>query len=347
LKTVAQYLREIGFSPFLVSGMGSHGGGTADGQRRIIGELGITEESIGAPIMVTDQAVEVGRTPSGRPIYCDEFAARADGILLVNRVKPHTAFRGTIESGLWKMMAVGLGKVPGATQVHRLGAEGIGEAILELGRGFLDYLPVLGGLAILENGYDETAAVYGLRADEFEKEAEILVEARRLLPRLPVDDLDLLIVDQMGKNFSGTGMDVNVVGRWRIQGLPDPDRPKIKRLVVLDLSPETEGNANGIGLADITTRKLVNRIDFRATYLNCLTTTFFMRAAVPMTMETDREAVLAALRSLNLEPGSEVRAIRIKNTLHLDEVWASPTLEKELIAVGCQRIGPYEEPVLD
>lgn len=358
LRIAVQYLKEAGFSPFLVAAMGSHGGGTAEGQRRILAELGITEESTGAPLLVTDRVVEVGRTPSDRPIYCDQHAAGADGILLINRVKPHTAFRGRIESGLWKMMAVGLGKVLGATQVHRLGAEGIGEAILELGRGFMDNLPVLGGLAIVENGYEETAAIHGLRPDEFEREEEILVEARSLLPGLPVGDIDLLIVDQMGKNFSGTGMDVNVVGRWRIQGMLDPERPMIKRLVVLDLSPETEGNANGIGLADITTRELVNKIDFRATYLNCLTTTFFMRAAVPMTMDSDREAIEAALRSLGPDAGEatdtgarypeeEVRAIRIKNTLQLDEIWASPALEGELLAAGCGRIGPYEPMIYD
>jgi hypothetical protein len=343
LAAVVGMLRSWGLEPFVVSAMGSHGGGTPDGQRRILAHLGITEESVGCPLRITSDVVEVGRTRSGWPVYCDAQAACADGILVVNRVKPHTSFRGTIESGLWKMMAVGLGKVPGATLVHRLGPPMMERVIREVGEVFLSRMPVVGGLGVVENGYEETALIRGLRPGEFEREAELLELAKSLLPRLPVDDVDVLIVDEMGKNYSGTGMDVNVIGRFRVQGVPEPERPRVKRLVVLDLSRASEGNANGIGLADITTRRLVSKIDFRSTYLNALTTTFFMRVAVPMTFETDREAVEAALRSLGLEDVGQARVLRIANTLELEEFWASAALSGELESLGLVPVGEEEE----
>lgn len=343
LAAVVESLRSWGFDAFIVSAMGSHGGGTPEGQRRILSHLGITEESVGCPLRVTSDVVEVGRTRSGWPVYCDAEAARGDGILVVNRVKPHTAFRGSIESGLWKMMAVGLGKVPGATLVHRLGPPMMERVIRETGEVMLRELPVVGGLAVVENGYEETALICGLRPAEFERETELLEIARSLLPGLPVDDVDVLIVDEMGKNYSGTGMDVNVIGRFRVQGIAEPEKPRVKRLVVLDLSEASEGNANGIGLADITTRRLVRKIDFRSTYLNALTTTFFMRAAIPMTFESDREAIEAALGSLGLEDLGQARVLRIANTLELEEFWASSALDGDLEARGAVPVGEEEE----
>lgn len=335
--TVAGVLRARGFLPFVVSAMGSHGGGTVEGQRAILAHLGVTEESVGCPLCVTSEAVEIGRTVSGWPVYCDAEAARADGILVVNRVKPHTSFRGSLESGLWKMMAVGLGKVPGATLVHRQGPGLMERVIREVGEVFLRNLPVAGGLAIVENAYEETALVRGFGPEEFGQETELLALARSLLPRLPVEEVDLLIVDEMGKNYSGTGMDVNVIGRWRVQGMPEPETPCVRRLVVLRLSDASQGNANGIGLADITTRRLVDKIDFPATYLNAVTTTFFMRVAIPMTVDSDREALETALRSLG--DGENARVIRIRNTRQLDEFWASPPVYAELAERGATPVG--------
>lgn len=347
LAVIVETLRTWGFDPFIVSAMGTHGGGTPEGQLKILSHLGITEDAVGCPLRVTSDTVQVGHTQSGWPVYCDAEAARADAILVVNRVKPHTSFRGSIESGLWKMMAVGLGKVPGATQVHRLGPPAMEQVIREAGEVFLQKLPVVGGLAIVENGYDETALIRGLRPAEFHREAELLEIARALLPRLPVEDIDVLIVDEMGKNYSGTGLDVNVIGRFRVQGVTEPEMPRIKRLVVLDLSEASEGNANGIGLADITTRRLVKKIDFRSTYLNALTTTFFMRVALPMVFETDREAIDAALKSLGLEDIRQARVLRIANTLELEEFWASAALYGDLQTRGLVPIGEEEELSFD
>ncbi|WP_202820020.1 lactate racemase domain-containing protein [Calderihabitans maritimus] len=330
LKSVCQKIKEAGGRPFLVAAMGSHGGGTAEGQRKILSKLGIREENLGVPVLVSDQVVQLGCTSSGFPVYCAREAVEADGLVVVNRVKPHTAFRGENESGLLKMMAVGLGRVPGATVVHRLGPGEMARTIPEIAREMLTRLPVLFGLAIVENGYEETAIIKAIRPEQFqEEEKKLLQEARKLLPQLPVNSLDLLIVKEMGKNFSGTGMDTNVIGRWRVFGIPEPDVPHIRRIVVLDLSPQSHGNATGIGLADFTTRRLVKKINFEATYLNCLTTGFVQRAMLPMVFESDREAIDVAVRSLHMDAG-QVRALLIDNTLHLQELYASETLLPEL-----------------
>ena len=347
LREVGAFFRHLGAAPFFVSAMGSHGGGTAAGQERVLRELGITEEEVGAPVRVTGEAVLVGEAQGGAAAWCDALACRAGAIFAVNRVKPHTAFRGEIESGLFKMLAVGLGKAKGAAEVHRAGPAGMERAIRGIAAVLLEKLPVVGGLAIIENGYDETAEIHALPSGEMEREADLLKKAKALLPRLPVDELDLLIVDEMGKNISGTGMDVNVIGRWRIPGVEEPAAPRVKRLAVLDLTEESEGNANGIGLADVTTRRLVKKIDFPSTYLNVATTGFLLRGMIPVTMENDREAVFFALNSLHLEDPGAARVIRIKNTLRLDEFWASPALEEELLAAGAQKIGPAQEPVFD
>ncbi len=347
LREVAGFFKHLGASPFFVAAMGSHGGGTAEGQRQVLRQLGITEEAVGAPVRVAAEAELIGEAPGGYPVYCDALARRAGAVFVVNRVKPHTAFRGSIESGLLKMLAVGLGKGAGAAAVHRAGPGKMEQAIRAISGVLREKLPVVGGLAIVENGYDETAQLCGLGAGELEREAQLLEKAKSLLPRLPVEDVDVLIVEEMGKNISGTGMDVNVIGRWRIQGVPEPPAPRVRRLVVLDLTKESEGNANGIGLADFTTRRLVNKIDFRATYLNAMTTGYLMRAMLPLTFETDREAVAAALQSLSPAPPGEARVILIRNTLRLEEFYASPALEKELLAAGAEMISPARELVFD
>jgi uncharacterized protein (DUF362 family) len=331
LQAVARYVRSYGAEPFLVAAMGSHGGGTVAGQREILRHLGVTEESVGAPLLVTEQAVELGTTPDGHRVWCDVEAARANAILVINRVKPHTSFRAPVQSGLLKMLAVGMGKVPGATQVHALGAQEIGPAILSMARLMLARLPVIGGLAIVENGYEETAILAGIPPEAFEqRETELLREAEAMLPRLPVQQLDLLVVDEIGKNLSGTGMDTNVIGRWKVPGLPEPDSPLIRRIVALRLSPASGGNANGIGLADFTTQQLVGSVDWQATYLNVMTSTFLDRAKQPITLPDDRTAVQWALESLRLPEPSAVRAARIRNTLHLEELWLSEAVLPEV-----------------
>lgn len=327
LAACADAVRAAGGRPFFVSAMGSHGGGTAEGQRAVLAELGLTEESLGAPLRVGTETVVLGRTASGFEVHCDRHAAAAAAILVVNRVKAHTAFHGPNESGLLKMMAIGLGKVPGATAIHRLGPVAMAKTVPEAAEFMRARLPVIGGLAIVENGYEETALLRAVPSERMAaEERELLRLAKSLMPGLPVRGADLLIVDQMGKNFSGTGMDVNVHGRWGSAGGGEPPDPDIARLVVLDLSPGSHGNANGVGLADITTARLAARIDLAATYLNSITTGFLDRAKIPMVMADDRSAIAAALRTLGDPDPAAVRALRIRNTLHLEELWCSPAV---------------------
>jgi hypothetical protein len=339
LGTVVSVLKGMGAKPYLVSAMGSHGGGTPEGQRNLLAHLGITEESVSAPLRVTSDAVAVGTTESGHVLYADAEAVKADAILPVNRIKAHTAFQDNLASGLFKMLTVGLGKTPGATQVHKLSSTGIFRAIVEMGRLALERLPVIGGLAVIENGYEETALIELLLPFEMEsREQELLEYAKGLLPALPVDRLDLLVVEEMGKNFSGTGMDTNIIGRWKAKGIPEPEFPSIGRIVVLRLSEASEGNANGIGLADVTTRKLVEAIDWTATLMNVRTTGFWERAFCPPFPGNDRDAIHWALESLALPPGREIAAARIHNTLHIEELWLTPAALEA--AKGCERIGP-------
>jgi len=338
LRGVVKALRDLGAEPFIVSAMGSHGGGTTPGQERVLHHLGITEESVGAPFRMTSTAIEMGTTESGRTLFVDAEAAKADGIFVVNRIKPHTAFRESLASGLLKMLSVGLGKVPGATQVHKHGASGLYSGVLEIGRLALKRLPVLGGLAIVENSGEETARLEVLLPEEMEeKERELLRYSWELLPRLPLETLDLLIVEEMGKNFSGTGMDTNVIGRWKDMDVKGPITPAIKRIVVLRLAEASEGNANGIGLADFTTRKLVEAIDWKATLTNVQTTGFWGRAFCPPFPGSDREAIQWALESLKQPPDVPVTAARIRNTLHVEDLWLNEAASS--VAKGCEPVG--------
>lgn len=331
LRTTVAEIRAAGGDPIVVGAMGTHGGGTEDGQRRLLAHLGITPEAVGAPLSTAMEAVVIGRTPSGFAIYCDRAAAACEWILAVNRIKPHTGFHRPFGSGLMKMLAVGLGKAPGAAQIHRQGAgEPMARAIQEVAAEVIGAGRVLGGVAVIENAYDETARVVAVPADHIpEEEVALFGEARALMPRLPVDVMDLLIVEEIGKNYSGTGMDVNVIGRWRIAGVPEPETPHAERIVALRLSEASEGNAQGIGLADFTTRSLVDRIDFTATYLNCIVSTYVQRAMIPIVLATEREAIMAAVGSLGLADMREVRIVRVPNTLHLEDVWVSEPLVRD------------------
>lgn len=327
-------LRDAGHEPFLFSSMGSHGGGTPEGQRDLLRSLGVTEEAIGAPVSCSDEVVRLGETGpplSGLPVSVAREAAEADAVLVVNRVKPHTSFRGPHESGLMKMLGVGMGRVPGASVVHRLGWGVMAGSVEAIGGAVLERLPVLGGVALAENAREETALVRAMTAQEIPAgEEALLAEARALMPSLPVEEADLLVVREMGKNFSGTGMDTNVIGRLRLQGIPEPDRPRIRYLAVLDLSEASHGNATGVGLADFTTDRLVRKMDREATYLNCLTSGGPTRAAVPMTFPTDEAVFEAAWRALKPEKGAQVRLVVIGNTLNLGGAWVSESLAPEL-----------------
>lgn len=338
LRTACDYVRGLGLRPVVVSAMGSHGGDTAEGQRELLASLGITPEALGgAVVSCSTDTVNLGTTADGRAVRIDAFSAQAaDGILVINRVKPHTAFRSNTESGLLKMVAVGLGHQSGAASVHAAGAAKMGETIREMAAVAMARLPVVGGIAIVENGHEETAAVVPLQPEEFVAgEERLLRQARSMLPRLPFTAADLLIIERIGKEISGTGMDTNVHGRW---GSSDPGpaagpSPAFSRIVVLDLTDASHGNATGIGLADFTTERLIRAIDRRSTYMNCLTSTYVDRARLPLFLPDDRQAIAAAVVSLGGACDlANLRVAQIKDTLHLETFRVSTPLAAEIEA---------------
>lgn len=349
-RAVVEAIRELGGDPFVLPAMGSHGGGTAAGQLEILASYGITEDSVGAPVEATMDVVQVGEVDNHIPVVLNRLALESDGIVLVNRIKPHTAFRGPFESGLMKMMTIGLGSRKGATLAHSMGASGLPRMIPAWGRIILQEAPILLGLALLENAYEKTAKVVALAPAEFEsQEPRLLEQARDLMPGLPIQRLDVLIVDQIGKNISGTGMDPNIIGRIWLPGIKEPDSPAVNRIVVLNLTEETHGNANGIGLADITTRRLVDQVDYKATYANALTTTFLNRAYIPVVAESDKEAIEIALDVLRTDLPQKARLMRIKSTLELEHLWASESLVSELkelddvTVIGASEHMPFDD----
>lgn len=326
-----RWLQDLGARPFIVPAMGSHGGGTPEGQLSVLAHYGITEATMGCPVRATMDVVQVGEA-LGLPVWLDRHAAQADWVGLVNRVKPHTDFKGSIESGLFKMMTIGLGKYQGATQYHRMNvSHGYEKVITAVGREMLARARIAFGLGVVENGYDETAVIEAFTAAGLEEgERRLLKDAREWMARLPFSPLDVLIVEEMGKNISGAGMDTNVIGRPSNPHEPFPADPKILWIVALDLTGESYGNATGIGNADFTTRRLVDKIDMKATLINCITACAPNGAKVPPTYETDREAIETALSCIGLTPPERARVIRIKNTLLLGEIEVSEAFLPEL-----------------
>lgn len=321
-------LKEMGLSPFIMPAMGSHGRATSEGQKRVLEHLGITEASTGAPIRSSMETVSLGRLDSGAEVFIARDALEADHLVLINRVKPHTAFRGPVESGVCKMLAVGCGKHQGALNMHKFG---LGQSIAPAARVILSRLSVLFGIAVLENANEKTHTVRLVLPENFvESDAEMLREAFGLFPRIPLDDLDILVVDEMGKNISGAGMDPNVIGMWRRDGgLRQPD---YRTLVVLDLTQESHGNAMGIGVADLTTRRVIDMLDMQATYTNALTAGVWTAARLPIALENDRVALETALSRVH--DTEKVRMARVTNTLHLGTFWVSAVLLPELGAIG-------------
>ncbi len=326
LREVVSHFRQLGAEPFLVPAMGSHGGGTAEGQVRMLRSLGVTEESTGAPIRATMETVVVARTAGGLPVHFDRFAAEADHVFVVNRVKPHTRFVGPVESGLHKMMLIGLGKHAGALVYHAgILSMSFPEIIESVAARVLDVCGVCGGLAILENALDQTAMVEAVRPEDFAaREPELLQLANEWLPRLPFEHVDLLIVDRIGKNISGVGMDANVVGRkFNDHAATDKDSILCRRIMVRGLTPETGGNATGIGMAEFTTTRAVAQIDPVITRINCLTGNHPEAAMIPITFDTDAEAIEAALTTIGLVPPEDARIVQISDTLHLSRMRVS------------------------
>ena len=345
LKVIVEHLKTLGARPFLFPAMGSHGGATAEGQVALLKHYQVTEDFIGAPILSSMEVREIGKTEQGLPIFIDQNAFQANHIVVVNRIKPHTKFKGPVESGLMKMMAIGMGKQKGADLYHKAAIEHpFPKIILDAAKVVLGKTPILFGLGIVENGYDQTAKIAGLKPDEIEvKEKDLLSLAKQMMPKLPFDEIDLLIVDEMGKDISGIGIDPNVTGRNRDITGTFPHPTHVKRLFVRDLTSLSNGNATGIGLADLTTRRLVEKINLQATYMNCITGISLEKASIPMYFETDQEAIRVALGSTGLTPPDRSRIVRIKNTLHLDEVEVSEAYVGELEKKSDLKIleGPY------
>lgn len=325
-KAVVEHLQRLGAEPFIVPAMGSHGGGTAEGQRAIVEGYGMTEAFLGCPIRATMETVVVCRTAEGVPVHFDRFAYEADHVLVCGRIKPHTNFVGDIESGLMKMMLIGLGKHEGAKIYHRAIIDySFGQIVRSVAQQVLERCRIVAGVGIVENGYDETAEIAAVAPQDFEvREKELLQLARRWMPKLPFDLVDVLVVDQIGKNISGAGLDTNVVGRkFNDHKAADDEYPKVKRIVVRGLTEETHGNAAGIGMAEFCTTRAVEQADWKITKINCLTGGHPTGAAIPAHYETDREVLAHALSTVGLVEPPEARVLWIRDTLHLAEVECS------------------------
>ncbi len=327
---LVEALKESGAEPFVVPAMGSHGASNAEGQAEVLRHLGVSEETVGCPIRATMETVLVGETPSGVPVYVDKNAHEADAIVVINRVKPHTAFRGVVESGPTKMLAIGLGKQKGAHVVHSAGWGEIHRTIPEVARVMVETGNFTFGLAVVENADEEPCKIAAIPADRFEEaEAPLLEEAKRNLLRLPFGEMDVLVVDEIGKNISGDGADPNVTGRFATPYGGD-DVPHVERMVFLGLTEETDGNATGLGAADVVTERLAGNMDRSPTYMNALTSTTPYAAKTPMIMPDDRMAIAAAIiMCAGIDPDN-VRLARIKNTLALRQLLVSEALLDEV-----------------
>jgi hypothetical protein len=323
--------KSIGAQPFIFPAMGSHAGGTAEGQRAVLHHYGVTEQEMGCPILSSMAAFEIGRSQEGLPVFLDKHAAEADHVVVLNRVKPHTEFKGEIESGIMKMMLIGMGKHEGAKVYHKAFADyGFDRIVESMAPIVISKAKVLFALAVIENGYEETALIRGSLPDEIvPAERGLLRKAKELAPKLPFDDIDVLIVDEIGKNISGAGMDTNVIGRFMNIVAKEPERPKIKRIYIRDLTPESIGNASGIGLADFTHRRVVDKMDVRTTNTNCLTAVNPEKARIPIICESDREALELCFGTIGLTPPHEARVMRIRNTLQIGDVDVSEALMKQ------------------
>jgi len=329
-RAVVDAVCRAGAQPFIVPAMGSHGGATAEGQRQVLADLGVTEASVGAPIVASMDVVELDRLPQGVPVCMDRNAYEADATILINRIKLHTDFHGLIESGLAKMCVIGLGKVRTAEAVHAYGPNGLRDLIPPAARIVVERGRVIGGIATIENAYHGVAEVVGLPSEDIAGPAEqaLLVRAKELMPALPFDHLDVLVVDEMGKDVSGAGLDTNIIGRMLLPGVPEPERPQINAIVTLGLTEATHGNAVGLGLADVVTERLLNQVDWRVTRINALTSGVMglWRGKLPWVTPDDRSAIRLALRLCGRPDPENAQVMRIRNTLALDRVWISRSL---------------------
>lgn len=331
VRTVVQCVKAMGGIPFIIPAMGSHGGATAEGQKKVLESYGITETTMNVPIKSAMEVVELPADGLPNKVYMDKLAYASGGTIVINRVKVHTAFHGDIESGLMKMCVIGLGKHKGALELHRYGLKGLRELIPPTARQILKHGKILLGLALAENAYEETALIQAVLPANFERTDQRMLQwVRANMPKLPVNQIDVLLVEEFGKHISGTGLDVNIIGRLKIAGEPEPESPRITSIILLDLPEKSHGNANGMGLADVVTRRFFEKINFQATYENVLTTGFLERGKLPVVAETEAQALEFALKACGINDPNQARIIRIKNTLVLDELWASLKVIEDL-----------------
>ncbi|TNJ64385.1 DUF2088 domain-containing protein [Paenibacillus hemerocallicola] len=322
VRTTLDRIKEAGAVPFIVPCMGSHGGATAEGQIEILKQLGITESSMSVPIRASMDVAVIDTLDNGLPVYSDRYAMEADAIIVINRIKPHTAFRGPYESGVMKMIAIGLGKQKGAEAIHQLGFKHMAVNMPAAARILMRKLPIVFGVAIVENAYDQTCRIEALPIERVEeRELQLLEEAKERIPKLLIGQIDVLVIDWIGKNISGDGMDPNVTGRF-----PTPyayGGPDVTKIVALDLTPESKGNAAGIGLSDFTTKRMVEKMNAEATYANGLTSTVCLPCNISTTLENDYYAIKAAVKTCNILDYNACRLVRIRDTLHLGEIQIS------------------------
>ena len=345
IKTVVAFVKSKGGVPFLVPAMGSHGGATDAGQKEVLRRYGITEESTGAPVVSSMEVVEIGRTHKGLPVYIDKNAYEADGIILVNRVKPHTSFRGRHESGLLKMLAIGLAKQKGAEMTHFLRFENMAENIIAVGTIGVEKLNILCGVCTIENGYGHVAELHVIRREEIlTKEPEYLQAAWKRMPRIALDTIDVLIVNEIGKEISGCGMDTNIIGRYHTNAASGG--PNTIKLGVLNVTEKSEGNANGMGLADFMPRHMYNDVDFEATYVNTLTSTEPNSSRVPMVLANDKEVFQASVKLCGQIHEDDIRLVIIRSTKYLDEVYMSEAAVKAAV-MPIEVVGDYQDVPFD
>ena len=347
-KCIADFVKSRGAFPFVVPAMGSHGGATAEGQREILAGYGIVEDYIGCPVVSSMEVKKIGVNDEGGDVYIDKNAAEADGIILGCRVKPHTAFRGPYESGMMKMMAIGLGKQFGAEKCHEAGFKNMAKNVPLYGRCILKNAPVLFGVPVIENAFDVTCKITAVAAEDIEREEpELLKEAFSYMPKIRVDSCDVLIVDQIGKNFSGDGMDPNITGTfctpYATGGID------AQRVAVLDLSPETHGNGIGLGYASATTKRVFNKLDLASMYPNAITCTVLGGVRIPIVMESDRETIQVCIKSCNEIDKSNPRVVRIPNSLHLEHImlsesyWAEAEANPDIVIESEPEYMPFDE----
>ena len=333
-KKLVALVKASGGEPFIVPAMGSHGGATPAGQIEVLDGLGISEETIGCPIRATMEVVNTGLTSTGLPAYIDKNVYEADGLIISNRTKLHTDFHGPHESGLLKMLAIGLGKETGARTIHQQATVGLRDYMPVIAQHLIENINFVAGFGVVEDGYHTVVHLEGFTADTVVAgDQRLLQQSRELMPRLPVEDIDVLIVDEMGKNISGAGMDTNIIGRWMVEGELEPTSPRIRRIVVLDLTPESHGNATTYGFADFMSKTLFDKIDFQKTMKNMFTSGSLKRCRMPLFFETDEETIRAAIYdAFRSDPSQcpKARVMRIKNTLEIESLWVSANILAEL-----------------